>query len=90
MMAARLLLSNDGLKTLSNVVFKAGQRRRRAVTGSILGYQAEGIWFQDSRLLRLGEMVLIKWNFIDAILSEAPAPEPLRGRAVGFRTGAVE
>lgn len=84
-MAATLLLSNEGLKTLGDTFFRAGQRRRRGVTGSILGYQNEGVWFQDSRLLESGEMVLIKWKLIDAILSEAPIPEPARARTVGFQ-----
>ena len=87
-MAATLLLSKDGFKTLGTTFFRAGGRRRRGVRGSILGYHEQGVWFQDSRLLESGEMVLVKWNLVDAILSEAPAPELTR--AVGFRTGAVE
>ena len=89
-MAATLLLSHDGHKALGGAVFKRGRSRQRAVTGTILGYQAEGVWFQDSSLLRSGEMVLIKWNLVDAILSEAPTPEPVRARGVGFQIRATE
>jgi uncharacterized protein YfaS (alpha-2-macroglobulin family) len=89
-MAATLFLSDEGHKALGSTVFRRGRSRRRDVTGSILGYQAEGVWFQDRGLLRSGEMVLIKWNLIDAILSEAPTPEPIRSRAVGFQTRATE
>ncbi len=89
-MAAKLLLSNEGLRALGGTIFKTGARRRRGVTGSVLDYQTEGVWFQDNRLLRLGEMVLIKWNFIDAILSEARTQEPLRARTIGFQTKTLE
>lgn len=89
-MAAKVLLSDDGLRALGSSIFKVGRRRRRGVTGSVLGYQTEGIWFQDNRLLRSGEMVLIKWGFVDAILSDVPAPEALRARTIGFQTGVTE
>lgn len=89
-MAAKLLLSEEGLRALGNTIFRAGRKPRRGVSGSVLGYHSEGIWFQDNRLLRLGEMVLVKWNFIDAILSETPIPESLRARTIGFQTRTVE
>ncbi len=89
-MAAKLLLSDDGQKALGTSIFNAGRRRRRGVTGSVLGYRTEGVWFQDNRLLRLGEMVLIKWDFIDAILSDVPMLEPLRTRPIGFQAEAAE
>ncbi len=89
-MAAKLLLSDKGLRALGSTIFRAGARRRRGVSGSVLGYQTEGVWFQDTRLLRLGEMVLIKWNFIDAILSEILISEPLRARTIGFQTRTPE
>lgn len=84
-MAATLLLSSDGLKALGRTFFRPGERRRRGVKGSILGYQNEGVWFQDARLLKSRQMVLIKWKLIEAILSEAPIPEPERARTVGFQ-----
>ena len=89
-MAATLFLSHEGHKALGGAVFKRGRSRQRKATGSILAYRAEGVWFQDSRLLRSGEMVLIKWNLVDAILSEAPTPEPVRARGVGFQIRATE
>src|SRR5438552_15471450 len=89
-MAATLFLSHEGHKALGGAAFKRGRSRQRKVTGSILAYRAEGVWFQDSRLLRSGEMVLIKWNLVDAILSDAPTPEPVRARGVGFQISATE
>jgi hypothetical protein len=82
---AKLLLSNEGLKALGNTVFKIGGWRGRGVTGCVISYHSQGVWFQDTRRLRLGEMVLVKWDLIDAILSEAPSPEPVRARSVGFQ-----
>jgi hypothetical protein len=89
-MAAKLLLSDEGLRALGSPIFRIAGRRRRGVTGSLLGYQSEGVWFQDNRLLRSGEMVLIKWDFIDAILSDVPVPEPFRARTIGFQSGTEE
>jgi len=89
-MAAKLLLSAEGRKTLGGSIFKAGKGGVRGVAGSVVGYTEEGVWFQDRRLLALGEMVLIKWNFVDAILSDAPVPEKLRAPAVGFHAGTLE
>jgi hypothetical protein len=85
-MAAKILLSIEGQRTIGSFIFRLGKRQQRGIAGSVIGYTDEGVWFQDSRLLRSGEMVLIKWSFIDAILSDVPMPEPLRARTVGFHT----
>jgi hypothetical protein len=53
----------------------------------LLNYDAQGLWFQDERLLRENKMVLVKWEFVDAILSDIPTPEPTARRNVGFVVG---
>ena len=88
-MTATVLLSKDGLIALGKL-FKLVRRPERAVRGSVLGYQAEGVWFQDGRLLRAGQMVLIKWHFVEAILSDAAMPQPLPVKPIGFAVGTAE
>ena len=43
---------------------------------------------QDETLFRENKIVLVKWDFIDAILSDIPAIEALARRKVGFVAGA--
>ena len=50
----------------------------------LLSYDAEGLWFQDDRLEKENRMVLVKWNYIDAVLSDIPALEPASRREAGF------
>ncbi|OFW44385.1 MAG: hypothetical protein A3J28_13495 [Acidobacteria bacterium RIFCSPLOWO2_12_FULL_60_22] len=58
--------------------------RTRSVRGVLLSYDAEGLWFQDDRLEQENRMLLVKWSFIDAILSDIPAVEPASRHDVGF------
>lgn len=88
-MTATVLLSKDGLVALGRLL-KPGRRPERAVRGSVLGYQAEGVWFQDERLLRAGQMVLIKWHFVEASLSDVAISQPLPVKAIGFAVATVE
>ena len=78
-----LHLSRDGVQVLGRGILRLG-RRAKSVSGKLLSYDAEGIWFQDDRLVRENQMVLVKWNFIDAILSEIPKMEPISRREAGF------
>ncbi len=73
-----LLLSRVGHQKLRRLLRPA----KREVLGTLLSYDTEGIWFQDGRLERENKILLVKWSFIDAILSDLPAPEP--ERAIGF------
>ena len=88
-MRAKVLLSTEGASALGTI-FRLGRRKARAVRGSVLGYLNEGVWFQDNRLLRSGEMVLIKWHFVEAILSEVAIPQPLQPKSIGFVAGTTE
>ncbi|MBI4480241.1 MAG: hypothetical protein HY651_09485 [Acidobacteria bacterium] len=83
-----LHLSREGSQVLGRGILKAGARTR-SVRGTVVAYDTEGLWFQDERLVNENRMVLVKWNFIDAILSDMPAIEPAARREAGF-LGSVE
>lgn len=83
-MRARILLSSTGLKALGAAVFRLRAGRKRGIVGSVMRYGEEGVWFQDASRLRSGEMVLVKWAFIDSIVCDVPISEPEAGRDIGF------
>lgn len=87
---ATILLSETGLKVLGQGVFGLPSREQRGVSGTLVDYNGQGIWFQDSRLESEGKIVLIKWDLIDAILSDLPAPEPSGKPRIGFHTSIPE
>ncbi|MCH8266060.1 MAG: hypothetical protein IH846_00930 [Acidobacteria bacterium] len=78
-----LHLSKSGSQVLRRGILKL-TLPSSSISGTLLSYDAEGIWFQDDRLLRENRMVLVKWNFIDAILSDIPEREPVSRREAGF------
>ena len=78
-----LHLSSNGVQALGHGILRL-RTRAKSLSGKLLSYDDEGIWFQDDRLLRENRMVLVKWQFIDAILSEIPAVEPATRREAGF------
>ena len=78
-----LHLSSSGVLVLGRGILRSSTRAK-AVSGRLLSYDTEGIWFQDNRLVRENQMVLVQWKFIDAILSDMPAPEPALRREAGF------
>ena len=78
-----LLLSEAGSQVLGRGIFKFASPAKR-VAGTLLSCEPEGVCFQDRRLLRDNKMVLVKWNFIDVILSEISPPEPDAKRVLGF------
>ncbi len=80
-----LVLSESGWKVLGRPVFQLSARSKRGVYGALVSYQDEGVWFQDEKLSRDNKIVLVKWNFIDAILSDIPPPEPVGRRGIGFQ-----
>ena len=82
---ATLLLSETGARVLGSGVFPQAKPDERWVTGIMISYDEEGVWFQDERLLGQNRMVFVKWNFIDAILSETPPPDVIAGQEIGFR-----
>lgn len=82
-MTATVLLSMEGARALGGI-FGFGRKRRRAISGSVLGYHSEGVWFQDNRLLRSGQMALIKWRFVEAMVSDAAIPQPSKPKPIGF------
>lgn len=78
---AILLLSRVGSQALGRLLRPA----LRSLSGRLVSYDAEGVWFQDARLESQNKIIMVKWGFIDAILSDFPAPEP--ERVIGFRPG---
>lgn len=80
-----LLLSDRGLEVLGRRVFEVTQPGERWLAGALVDYDREGVWFQDGKLSRDNKIVLVKWNFIDAILSDIPQPEPVPRRSIGFQ-----
>lgn len=81
--SVRLFLSEDGRHVLGRRILKVAVRTK-PLEGTLLSYEAEGIWFQDARLLQDSQMILVKWNFIDAIVSDIPPLEPAASRRIGF------
>ncbi len=82
---ATLLLSETGARVLGSGVFPQAKPENPWIIGMMISYDEQGVWFQDERLLGQNRIVLVKWNFIDAILSETPSPETISGREIGFR-----
>ena len=82
---AALLLSETGARVLGGSVFHQIRPDDRWIIGFLNSYDDQGVWFQDERLLGQNRMVLVKRNFIDAILSETPPPEMYNEREIGFR-----
>ena len=81
---AILLLSQAGLQAFGRI-FGAALQAERGVSGTLVSYHAEGVWFQDARLQQHNKIVLVKWSFINGILSEIPPPEPSARRRIGFQ-----
>ena len=81
---ATLVLSKAGSQSLGRRVFKLAKSVHR-VPGLLLSYDTEGVWFQDAGLLRINKVALVKWNFIDTILSDISLPEAVDRREIGFR-----
>lgn len=79
-----LFLSKEGFRALGREVFELPSQAKHVV-GTLLSRDAEGVWFQDAKLLRDNRMVLVKWSFIDTIISEMRLPEVPERRGIGFR-----
>jgi hypothetical protein len=67
--SARIFLSRAG-KAVLGTFFGLGESTPNAVGGFLVGYDDKGVWFQDDRLQQEGKTLLIKWRFVDAILSD--------------------
>jgi len=78
-----LHLSKEGSQVLGRGILRL-KTRVRSVRGTLYSYDVEGLWFQDDRLEKENRMVLVKWNYIDAVLSDIPALEPASRREAGF------
>jgi hypothetical protein len=81
---ATLVLSKAGSQSLGRRIFKLARSVNR-VPGLLLSYDTEGVWFQDVGLMRINKAALVKWNFIDTILSDISFPEAVVRREIGFR-----
>ena len=81
---ATLVLSKTGSQSLGRRLFKL-ERSADRVAGWLLSYGTEGVWFQDAGLLRINKVALVKWNFIDTILSDISFPEAVDQREIGVR-----
>jgi len=82
---AALLLSETGAQVLGRGVFPQAKPENRWIIGTMISYDPQGVWFQDERLLGENRMVFVKWNFIDAILSETQRPDTMGAPGTGFR-----
>jgi len=80
-----LMLSDRGLEVLGHRIFEFTEPVDRTVSGALVDYDREGVWFQDTRLSKQNKMVLVKWSFIDAIVSEMQWPEVPERKSIGFR-----
>ena len=81
---ATLVLSKAGSQSLGRRIFKLAKSVNR-VPGFLLSYGTEGVWFQDAGLIRINKVALVKWDFIDTILSDISFPEVVSRREIGFR-----
>jgi hypothetical protein len=81
---ATILLSEVGSRILGEGVFELASPDQRGVSGALFASDAQGVWFQDARLRHESKMVLVKWEFIDAVLCDTPPPESLLRRSIGF------
>ena len=79
-----ILLSERGLRVFGPGLLGLPEPEQHGAVGVLVAYDPEGVWFQDERLQRDNKMVLVKWEFIDAVLSDAPPPEASGRRMIGF------
>ena len=82
---ASLLLSEAGARVLGEGVFPRTGEDERWIVGTVLSYDEQGIWFQDKGLQVENSMVLVKWAFVDAIVSEVPLSRVSVDREIGSR-----
>jgi len=75
------------LKVFGRGLLGISRPEQHSAAGMVVAYDTEGVWFQDERLQRDNKMVLVKWEFIDAVLSDAPPPEAPSRRMIGFQSG---
>ena len=81
-----LLLSDSGVQVLGQV-FNLAAQGEKAVRGVLVASQAEGLWFQDEDLQETGHAVLVKWNFVDAVVREIAKRAEPEQRHIGFQAG---
>jgi hypothetical protein len=72
--SARIFLSRAGKAVLGSF-FGLGDSTPNAVDGFLVGYDDKGVWFQDDRLQQEGKTLLVKWRFVDTILSDVSTVE---------------
>ena len=81
---ARIFLSQAGKGVLGGF-FGLGELSPSWADGFLVGYDDNGVWFQDDRLQQEGKMLLVKWSFVDAVLSDVlGAEEERRPGNIGF------
>jgi hypothetical protein len=81
---ARIFLSQAGKGVLGGF-FGLVESGPSAVDGFVVGYDDNGVWFQDDRLQQDGKSLLVKWGFVEAILSDVLEAEEERGPGrIGF------
>jgi len=81
---ARIFLSQAGKGVLGGF-FGLGELSPSGVDGFLVGYDDNGVWFQDDRLQQEGKMLLVKWSFLEAVLSDVLGAEEERGPgSIGF------
>jgi len=82
--SARIFLSRAG-KAVLGTFFGLEDSTPSAVDGFLVGYDDKGVWFQDDRLQQEGKTSLVKWRFVDTILSDVTATEEETAHAsIGF------
>ena len=79
-----IVLSEAGVRVFGRGLLDLTLPEQRGTAGVVVAYEPEGVWFQDERLQRDNKIVLVKWEFIDAVLSDAPPAEAPSGRVIGF------
>jgi hypothetical protein len=81
---ARIFLSQAGKGVLGGF-FGLGESSPSGVDGFLVGYDGNGVWFQDDRLQQEGKTLLVKRGFVEAILSDVLGAEVERGHGgIGF------
>lgn len=82
--SARIFLSKRG-KAIVGAFFGLGKSTSNAVDGFLVGFDDKGVWFQDDRLQQEGKSLPVKWDFVEAILSDVlgAEAEPEQG-GIGF------
>jgi hypothetical protein len=82
--SATIFLSQAG-KGLLGGFFGLGELSPSGVDGFVVGYDDNGVGFQDDRLQQEGKMLLVKWSFVEALLSDVLGAEEERGPgSIGF------